>query len=165
MRRKDREVTRFDDIIAIIKRCSVCRLAFNDTATGYPYILPLNFGFTLSQEGKLTLLFHGATEGYKYEVIARDPRASFQMDANHNLISDDERGYCTFEYESVMGQGKIAFIEERDEKLKALTIITDNYHKEHFAFNEKAVDRTTVMKLEVEKITAKVKVPHAKTEK
>lgn len=42
MRQKDREVTELQEIIAIMRRCDVCRLALNDE--GYPYIVPLNFG-------------------------------------------------------------------------------------------------------------------------
>ena len=29
----------------IIGQCDVCRLAFNDSVEGVPYILPLNFGY------------------------------------------------------------------------------------------------------------------------
>lgn len=42
MRRKDREITDFQEIIATIKKCDVCRLAWNDQ--DYPYIVPMNFG-------------------------------------------------------------------------------------------------------------------------
>ena len=45
MRRKDREVTDFEELIAIMKKCDVCRIALNDG--GYPYILPLNFGLAV----------------------------------------------------------------------------------------------------------------------
>lgn len=46
MRRLDREVKEFQDIVAIMERCDVCRIALNDN--GYPYILPLNFGMTVT---------------------------------------------------------------------------------------------------------------------
>ena len=42
MRRSDREIKNRDEIIEVMKKCDVCRLAFNDE--DYPYILPLNFG-------------------------------------------------------------------------------------------------------------------------
>lgn len=42
MRRKDREITDFDEMIKIIEKCDTCRLALNDEE--YPYIVPLNFG-------------------------------------------------------------------------------------------------------------------------
>ena len=40
MRRSDKEVKEFKDIVAIMKKCDVCRVALNNN--GYPYILPLN---------------------------------------------------------------------------------------------------------------------------
>lgn len=42
MRRHDREITDRNDILDIMKRASVVRLAFNSDPV--PYILPLNFG-------------------------------------------------------------------------------------------------------------------------
>lgn len=45
MRRSDREVKEFEDIVAIMGKCDVCRIALNNN--GYPYILPLNFGMDI----------------------------------------------------------------------------------------------------------------------
>ena len=42
MRRSDREITDLKEIVEIMRKCDVCRLALNDD--GYPYIIPLNFG-------------------------------------------------------------------------------------------------------------------------
>ena len=44
MFRKDREITDRNTIVDIMKRCHVCRLAFNDRQSGYPYLVPMNFG-------------------------------------------------------------------------------------------------------------------------
>ena len=57
MRRYDREITDKNEILEIMSRCDVCRLAFNDG--DYPYILPLNFGIG-EKEGKIVLYFHSA---------------------------------------------------------------------------------------------------------
>lgn len=151
MRRTDREVKNFDEMIEIMKKCDVCRLALNDD--GYPYILPLNFGLKVEAQ-RVTLYFHGAVEGKKYELIGRDNRASFEMDCSHRLWSEREKGHCTMEYESIIGTGKLEIVSE-DEKMEALTIMTDHYHKEHFEFDTKAMPRTTAMKLVVEKMTGK----------
>lgn len=158
MRRNDREIKDFNDIIEIIKQCDVCRLALNDK--DYPYILPLNFGFT-SENNKITLYFHGACEGKKYELIAKDNRASFEMDCMHNLISDRDKGYCTMEYKSVIGNGRIEIVAD-EEKYNALRIITDHYHTNEFAFNQNAVPQTTVLKLTVERITGKARIKKPK---
>ena len=42
MRRKDREIKDFNEIIEIIRKCDVCRIALHDG--DFPYIVPLNFG-------------------------------------------------------------------------------------------------------------------------
>ena len=66
MRRSDREVKKFEDIVAIMEKCDVCRVCLHDDE--YPYILPLNFGMTV-QDGKIELYFHGAMKGTKYDLI------------------------------------------------------------------------------------------------
>ena len=45
MRRADREIKEFDEMIQVIEKCDVCRIALNDEE--YPYILPLNFGMQI----------------------------------------------------------------------------------------------------------------------
>lgn len=45
MRRSDREVTDFDEIVDIINKCDCIRLGFSSEPV--PYILPLNFGIAM----------------------------------------------------------------------------------------------------------------------
>lgn len=155
MRRSDREITDEEEIRSVIDKCDVCRLAFNDEKTGYPYVLPLNFGWKTEEDGSILFCFHGAAEGYKYEVMKRDARASFEMDCGHTLVSDAQKGYCTMEYRCVMGQGRVEPVTDRAEKTKYLSLLTDRYHEHHFEFNPAAIDRTAVFVLHVERMTAK----------
>lgn len=154
MRRSDREVKEFKDIVAIMEKCDVCRIALNDN--GYPYILPLNFGMSVKDE-KIELYFHGAMEGTKYDLIAKDNRASFEMDCEHNLLTNMERGNCTMEYKSVIGQGHIEMLSD-DEKYDALCILMKHYHRGEFPFNQEVMPKTKVFKLVVEKVTGKIRV-------
>lgn len=155
MRRSDREVKDISDIIRIIEKCAVCRLALNDEE-GYPYILPLNFGMQTDGE-QIVLYFHGANEGKKHELIAKDNRVSFEMDCSHRLVTDIDKGHCTMEYESVIGRGRIEAVAD-DEKYRALSLLMDHYHKEGFEFNRSAMPRTTVFKLTVESVTGKIRM-------
>ena len=41
MRRNDRELKDMNDIIRVMEKCDVCRLALNDE--DYPYILPVSY--------------------------------------------------------------------------------------------------------------------------
>jgi nitroimidazol reductase NimA-like FMN-containing flavoprotein (pyridoxamine 5'-phosphate oxidase superfamily) len=151
MRRTDREVKEFDEIVEIIKKCDVCRLALNDEE--YPYILPLNFGMCI-ENGKVVLYFHGANVGKKYDLIAKDNKASFEMDCGHRLVTEDDTGNCTMEFESVIGRGIVEIVPD-NEKLDALKILMNQYHKDDFIFNQAFVPQTTVFKLTVDSMTGK----------
>lgn len=154
MRRNEREITAADEMIEVMKKCDVCRLALNDE--GYPYIIPLNFGMDYS-EGAIRLYFHSAAEGYKTELIKKDNRASFEMDCGHELQYFEKKGYCTMAYESVIGRGRIRILEE-DEKAEALTKLMEQYHPDGKTYyNPAAVNRTMVYCLNVEQITGKRK--------
>lgn len=153
MRRSDKEIKDINEIIQVMEKCDVCRLAFNDE--DYPYIVPLNFG--MSAEGtQIVLYFHGAGEGKKHELLAKDNHVGFEMDCAHNLVADLSKGSCscTMEYESVIGCGRIESISD-EEKYDALCILMKHYHIEEFSFNESVMARTAVFKLVVERISGK----------
>lgn len=151
MRRNDREIKERSEIIKVMEKCDVCRLALNDE--GYPYIVPMNFGMN-DEDGKLTLYFHCANEGKKLDLIRKDGRASFEMDCEHRLVPDYDKKMCTMEYESVIGQGIIKILSD-DEKMNALSILMRHYHHDDFPINEKIFPITTVFSLTVSEITGK----------
>lgn len=155
MRRRDREIRDIDAIIQVMEKCDVCRIALND-GEGYPYIVPLNFGMEVVDD-KITLYFHGAAEGRKYELIKKDSRVGFEMDCSHKLVPDMEKKMCTMGYESVVGCGHIEMVEE-EEKYEAICKLMKHYHQEDFPFHREVVAKTTVFKLIVESISGKANV-------
>jgi nitroimidazol reductase NimA-like FMN-containing flavoprotein (pyridoxamine 5'-phosphate oxidase superfamily) len=154
MRRSDREIKEFDEIIKVMEKCDVCRLALFDQE--YPYILPLNFGMQV-QGGQIVLYFHGALEGKKYELIEKNNKAGFEMDCTYRLIVDEESQNCTMEYESVIGNGIVEFVDE-DEKLEALDLLMRHYRQEDFPINIKVLPHTKVFKLTVNSLTGKARM-------
>lgn len=152
MRRSDREVTDRAEMLDIIRRCDVCRIALN--GGDYPYILPLNFGMEVTDGGRVILYFHGAAQGRKYDIIKRDNRASFEMDCSHRIVTRPERKSCTMEYESVIGHGRIEIVEG-EKKLDALRRLNAHYGAQSLEIDEAVAERTTVMRLAVEDMTAK----------
>ena len=151
MRRADREITECDELITVMRWGDGGRLALHDEP--YPYILPLNFGLEVNG-GTVRLYFHGADTGTKYDLIARNPNASFEMDRGHELILDDEHGNCTMTYESVIGQGRIAVVPEAD-KERALRVLMAQYRAPDFPFSTAVIPSTTVLCLTVEHMTGK----------
>ncbi len=153
MRRSDREITDKTEIIKIIDKCDVCRLALSDNHI--PYIVPMNFGYEYAHE-TLTLYFHGVKEGKKFEIIGKNPIACFETDCSHKLIEATEACEYTMEYESVIGNGKIYLCREKEEKLKGLALLMKKYAKgKEFTFPEHVIDSVTVFKLEVSDFTGK----------
>ncbi len=152
MRRSDREIKDFDEIVKVLEKCDAVRLAFNGEE--YPYVVPLSFGMRV-QDGRLRLYFHSACEGKKIDMIKNDCRASFEADCSHRLVLDEEHGNCTTEYESVVGHGRISFVKGEEEKTRALKILMAHYGREDFAFNPAVVPRTEVFVLEAESVTGK----------
>lgn len=151
MRRTDREIREFEEIIRVMEKCEICRLALHDD--DYPYILPLNFGMRI-EEGKIVLYFHGALEGKKYRLIAKDGRAGFEMDCSTKLAAFPEQGKCTMEYESVIGQGVVELLPD-SQKEEALAILMEHYHREDFPYHRAVIPQTNLFKLTVHSCTGK----------
>ena len=118
--------------------------------------MPLNFGLE-ADGGTVRLYFHGADTGTKYDLIARNPNASFEMDRGHELILDDEHGNCTMTYESVIGQGRITVVPDSG-KEHALRVLMAQYRAPDFPFSTAVIPRTTVLCLTVEHMTGKRRV-------
>lgn len=152
MRRTDREITDFSEIVAIMKKCDVCRIALHDEQ--FPYIVPLNFGIELNGK-EILLYFHGALEGKKYDLMRKNNKVAFEMDCSHRLVTEMDTKNCTMEYESVMGCGCMEFVKEEG-KYRALCILMEHYPvREDFWFNEAVIPATNVFRLRVETLTAK----------
>lgn len=152
MIRKDREISDRAAHLAIIDACDVCRVCLNGE-DGYPYVVPLNFGVEVAGDD-VTLYFHCASRGQKLDLLSRDPRATFEMDCDHELIFYDERMSCTMGYRSVIGRGRLEVVPE-EEKLHGLEVLMRHYHAEDFEFSLKPLPVTTVLRLRVEQMTGK----------
>jgi len=156
MRRKDKEMTNVSEIIEILEHCKYCRLAMADGDR--PYVVPINFGYRY--EGKaLSVYFHGIGVGKKIEILKANPKACFEMDRDYGLIIEEEPCDYGYAFESVIGFGSVAFIEDPEEKARALDIIMQHQTGESgFTFPEDALRGTTVYKIVTEDFTGKRKL-------
>lgn len=109
LRRKDREVKDYQEIIKIIDACDCCRLGFVDDKEAY--IVPLNFGYEIIGSN-LTLFFHSAKEGRKIDLVNKQKSVAFELDCSHKLVEGKEACDYTFLYQSVMGKGKLEIVSE-----------------------------------------------------
>lgn len=134
----------------------MCRLAFNDTANGYPYIVPMNFGF-IEDNGEYLLCFHCAKRGYKLDMIAQDPRVSFEMECDVELVYNPAHKHNTDIFKSVVGYGRAEIIDEMDKKIYFLQALVDRYHNEPVEVTATDAGRCTIFTVTVEKLWGKEK--------
>lgn len=67
MRRKDKEITNFDDVIDILEHTDVIRLAMNNS--DFPYIVPVNFSYELTPDNQLIFIFMGLKWGLELNYL------------------------------------------------------------------------------------------------
>ena len=155
MRRKDREISDRSAILEIMERCQVCHVAFGGDI--YPYVIPLSFGFR-EKDGTLMLYFHGAMEGRKLSLLARNARVAFSMERMESPVVIDRKAPCqsTVFFESVCGDGEMT-LATGEEKTEGLTAIIEHYQNTggELHFPESALERTAVMVLHVHHIVGK----------
>jgi len=148
VRRKDKEITDESVIRSIIQRASVCRLAMVDG--NRPYVVPLCFGYHDN-----VLYFHGSLKGRKIEIMQKNPNVCFEMDLVEGPVDSERPCDWSMKYQSVVGFGKAVFIEDTDEKRKALGIIMANYSSKLYRFPENMLKATSVIRVEIEGMTGK----------
>ena len=149
MRRGDKEIKDMKEIEEIIREAKVCRLAFS--VDNMPYIVPLSFGYE-----KGIFYFHSALVGKKIDMVKKNDRVFFEIDINTEVIPGPDACSYNMKYRSVMGRGRIQFIEDIRGKKKAFDIIMKHYTgRDGFTYLEDVLKKVAIMRLEVEEMTGK----------
>jgi len=148
MRRKDKEIIDIVEIESIIDTAKVCRIAMVDD--GFPYLVPMCF----ARQGK-ALFLHSALKGKKIDVLSKTPEVCFEIDQLMETIGSDEPCGWSIRYQSVIGFGRAVFIEDKQEKKKALDIIFERYAGNRGEFPETKVRGTAVIRIDIDSMTGK----------
>ena len=150
--RREREITDPAAILDILDRCHVVHVGMVDGDE--PYVVPMNYGYTM-EDGKLTLWLHGAKWGRKLDVIRANPKVFVTMECDvHPFEGDIACRYGT-SYSSPMGKGTAVIVEDMAEKQKALSVLMKTQTGKDFEFSEKMVSIVSVIKIDVDRYTAK----------
>ena len=148
MRRDDKEITEQKDLDEIMKKAQVCRLAVSYEAMAY--IIPMSFGYT-----NRTLYFHSAHEGLKLMILRENPKACFEVDIETEVVPGEKACDWTMRYQSVVGFGDVAFIEDLEGKREAMQIIMQQYSNEAKLIEDSALSGVTLLKLTISNMTGK----------
>ena len=148
MRRKEQEITDRAAIKSIIARSTVCRLALSEDDR--PYIVPLCFGYEDN-----ALYFHTAREGKKIGILKKNNRVCFEVDCDHELVTDETACKWSMKYRSVVGFGKAFVKDDPESKHKALDIVMRHYGGRSSDYSAAIMEKMLVIKVEIESMTGK----------
>lgn len=151
IRRKDRILDN-ESALRLLETGEYGFLAMNG-ANGFGYGIPISY--VTDKEGHI--YFHCAREGYKLECIEQNPKVSFCVVGNTQVIPSQ----FSTAYESVIAFGTICTNLPDEERLYALRLLAKKYSPEYNAISEKYIagsfGRTNVLRLDVEHISGKCK--------
>ncbi len=147
MRRNDRELALEQTKQILIKaEYGVLATIGKD---GYPYAVPLSYAYENN-----SIYIHGANEGHKLENIAFSSKVSFCAVGDTKVLPSK----FSTDYTSVIIFGQASKLEG-NEKIHALECFIKKYSPDHMQSGMKYIEndqmKTTVLKIEIEKITGK----------
>ena len=139
-----------EDIDAVIRSCKTCWLAMSEN--NFPYVLPMNFAL----DGDSVIL-HSAQSGRMWETLKNNPRVCINWIVGEELAWQDAKVGCSYRVKSksVLVEGKVEFIDDFDEKNRCLLLLMAQYSDREFKFSRPAVENVGILKVKIEKITAK----------
>ena len=153
MRRRDREVVDSPRIEEIIAECAVLRLGLNDD--GEVYVVPVNFGCEII-DGRRVFYFHSARSGRKLDVLRRNPRVGFELDAGFELLEGPTPCAFSARYRSVVGVAVATELVDVEEKRRGLTAIMNKTAGQRaWRFDADALGAVAVVRLDVERLSCK----------
>jgi len=139
-------------IESIILRCEVCYAGITDLE-GNPYVVPMNFGYEAG-----VIYLHSGPEGSKLTMLEHNNKVCITFNSGHELVYQHEKMACSYSMrsESAMCFGQAEFIEEMEDKRRALDIIMRHYTNNAFCYSDPAVRNVKVWKVTVGRMTGKV---------
>jgi hypothetical protein len=139
-----------EEIEKIIKACKTCYVAMSEKDV--PYVLPLNFAL----DGDSVIL-HSAQSGRMWETLKKNPKVCINWTLGEELAWQDVRVGCSYRVksQSVLAEGTVEFVEDYDEKERCLHLVMAQYSDREFKFSKPSVVNVGLMKVRIEKLTAK----------
>lgn len=134
----------------VMDRAEVLHLALQ-TEDG-PYSVPVNFAL----EGEV-IYIHSSYRGTKADALRNAPGCHFSAVSETELRPSDRACSFGYSFRSVMGRGTARFVEGAD-KLTGLNAIMRKYAgSDEFPYDEKALEKTAVIAIDVTQMTARSK--------
>jgi len=149
MRRTDREIKSYEEILDVLNRADTIRLGIHDSP--FPYVVPLSFGFE-DCDGQVCIYIHGAAEGLKHTLLDKNSNVCVEASIFHKYV-ETKMGLTT-RYESVIGFGTAEVICG-DEAIKGLDLICSHCGYHGYTYDTSGLSRMRMYKITLSSITGK----------
>jgi len=120
IRRKEKKITSLEEIIDILNKTKYITLAM--CVDNIPYLVTLSHGFDATNN---SLYFHCAKQGKKIDILKQNNVVWGQALMDNGYVE----GKCDHLYATTQFKGTVSFIEDIDEKEKALNIMIKQQEK------------------------------------
>jgi nitroimidazol reductase NimA-like FMN-containing flavoprotein (pyridoxamine 5'-phosphate oxidase superfamily) len=121
MRRTDKVLDDHDALFGVLSRQKAMTLAL--CHNGEPYLVTVNYGFDAHSH---SFYFHCAPAGKKIDFLRANPVVWGQVVEDLGYMD----GQCDHAYRSVQFRGRAHFVEEFDQKRRALELMIDQLESE-----------------------------------
>ena len=153
MTRREREITDENERRELLENCEYLHLGLVDK--GMPYVVPLNYGVEYVGD-KIRIYLHGAKTGRKLDIIRENSACCFTMERGTQAFEGKVACQYGMAYECLMGMGNVYIVDDEDEKMHGLHVLMKTQTgKDGFVFDEKLASIVTVMRIDVDEISAK----------
>jgi nitroimidazol reductase NimA-like FMN-containing flavoprotein (pyridoxamine 5'-phosphate oxidase superfamily) len=146
LRRSEKAITDPAEMWAIIAGQKFMTLAL--CKDNVPYLATVNYGYDQAAD---CLYFHCAGEGKKMDYLRANPVVWGQI-VEDNGYRD---GKCDHAFHSVQFQGYVTFVEDIEEKRRALSLMIDRLESNPEAVKAKLVTPKALEKVRIGKVSIK----------
>lgn len=149
MRRTDRNLKDFQNILQQLNVCDVLHIGLNDDT--YPYIVPVSFGIGV-ENNHAVVYFHSYNEGHKVDLIKKDPHVFIQAEILYSYYDLPETA-VSCSYGSIMAKGIVEEVPEEDLHY-AMDLILTHCGYEGYSYSDDLFNSINMYKVVLHDLTA-----------
>jgi hypothetical protein len=142
------------EVHAILDQAFICHVGF--AIDGQPYVIP-----TIFARAEHTLYLHGSQASRMLRTLSHKVPVCVTVTLLDGLVLARSAFHHSLNYRSVVVLGNARLVDDRDEKMRALQVITDHVvpgrWDEVRGPNELELKQTNVLAVQLEEVSAKIR--------
>ena len=147
--RRSKQLLGSNEVMDIMKRGITVTLGMKGDEE-FPYVVPVNY---VVEEDHF--YFHCARVGHKWDVLQYDPRVSFCVIDQEDIVEEKFTSY----FRSVIGFGVASVVVDSDEVIHALRLLVKKYSPSYVVEGEKEIQdhlaNVAIVRVDIKEISGK----------